>query len=98
MLLEPNGYIAPHIDNEKSSVAAAVNISLNNPDGCRFTTEWGTIPFNDNGSIMMINNHYRHSVHNDSDTDRFHIIVHGGWRSPDWQKLVVESYRSKHGG
>lgn len=98
MLLEPGGFIAPHSDNARSSVGAAVNISLNNPQGCRFTTEWGTIPFRDEGSVMMINNHYRHSVHNESTTDRFHIIVHGGWKTPIWQQLVVESYRKKYGG
>lgn len=97
MLLEPGGFIATHSDNERSCVAAAVNISLNNPPGCRFTTEWGTIPFKDSGSVMMINNHYQHSVHNSSSIDRYHIIVHGQWKSPEWQKLVVDSYKKKYG-
>jgi hypothetical protein len=93
MLLEPGGYISPHSDNTKSSLAAAVNISLSNPTNCRLTTSAGTLPFRDSGSIFLFNNHYQHAVHNDSNTDRFHMIVHGQWRSPQWQQLVVNSYK-----
>lgn len=93
MLLEPGGYITPHNDNPRSSLGAAVNISLNNPENCRLTTTAGTLPFRDSGSIFLFNNHYQHAVHNDSNQDRFHIVVHGAWRSPDWQRLVVESYK-----
>jgi hypothetical protein len=93
MLMEPGGFIAPHRDNPKSSPSAAVNISFNNPPNCRLTPEVGTVPFRDVGSVFLFNNHYQHAVHNDSNTDRFHIIVHGQWRSPQWQQLVVNSYK-----
>lgn len=93
MLLEPDGYIAPHFDNPVNTVASAVNISLNNPHGCRLVTEHGIVPFKNNGSVMMFNNHYKHAVHNHSDIDRFHIIVHGSGEQNKWSRLVVESYQ-----
>ena len=100
MLVEPGGYIAPHSDNVVNMPGAAVNISLNNPEGCRLTTVQGTVPFRNSGSVFLFNNHYRHAVHNDSDADRFHMIVHGQWRNPDWNQLVVNSYKEalKHVG
>ena len=93
MLLEPGGYIAPHSDNVNNTPGAAVNISLNNPDGCRLTNIHGTLPFKNTGSAFLFNNHYQHAVHNTSDVDRYHIIVHGQWRNPDWNHLVVNSYK-----
>ena len=93
MLLEPGGFIAPHSDNPKSCLCAAVNISLNNPEGCRMVTELGKVPFRDSGSVIMFNNHYQHAVYNDSDIDRFHIIVHGQWKDPAWSELVLDSYK-----
>jgi hypothetical protein len=92
MLVEPGGYIAPHSDNVTNSPGAAVNISLNNPEGCRLTNIHGTVPFKNSGSIFLFNNHYQHAVHNNSNTDRFHMIVHGQWRNPEWDHLVVNSY------
>jgi hypothetical protein len=93
MLVEPGGYIAPHSDNTTNMPGAAVNISLNNPEGCRLTNIHGTVPFKNSGSIFLFNNYYRHAVHNDSSTDRFHMIVHGAWRNPEWNHLVVNSYK-----
>jgi hypothetical protein len=93
MLVEPGGYIAPHCDNTTNMPGAAVNISLNNPTNCRLTTVHGTVPFRNSGSVFLFNNHYRHAVHNNSDTDRFHMIVHGQWRNPEWDRLVVNSYK-----
>jgi hypothetical protein len=92
MLVEPGGYIAPHSDNVHNSPGAAVNISLNNPAGCKLTNIYGSVPFRDTGSVFLFNNYYRHAVHNASDTDRFHMIVHGQWRNPGWNHLVVNSY------
>jgi len=93
MLVEAGGHIAPHRDNKTSHVNSAVNISLNNPVDCRLTTEVGTLPFEDQGSIFLFNNYYEHAVHNNSTTDRYHIIVHGEWDGPRWQQLVVNSYK-----
>lgn len=93
MLVEPQGYIMPHSDNQSTFLGAAVNISLNNPAGCRLVTTGGAVPFKDTGSAFLFNNHYDHAVYNDSNEDRFHIIVHGVWTSK-WEELVVRSYRA----
>jgi len=92
MLLEPGGYIAPHSDNMTSNLGAATNISLNNPPGCQMVTELGVVPFKNTGSVMMFNNHYQHVVYNDSDQDRYHIIVHGAWDGRYWNPIIQRSY------
>lgn len=92
MLLEPGGYITPHSDNLESFLGGAVNISLNNPEGCRLVTTLGEVPFRDSGSTFLFNNHYRHAVYNASEQDRFHIIVHGNF-APEWKMIVRRSYR-----
>lgn len=93
MLLEPGGYILPHSDNTRSCLGAAVNIALNNPTGCRLTTELGTAPFQDTGTILFFNNHYQHAVWNDSDQDRIHMVVHGTWNSERIMPIVINSYK-----
>lgn len=98
MLIEPGGYIMPHSDNANNNLAAAVNISLNNPIDCRLTTELGTVPYSDQGSTFIFNNHYMHAVVNDSDQDRFHIIVHGQWDPIRWNPLVHKSYMATQNG
>jgi len=90
MLVRSDGYIAPHSDNVNSDLGA-INISLNNPDGCYLTTELGTVPFKDHGSMFLFNNHYQHAVYNSSNIDRYHIIVHG-WQCPSWFQIIVDNY------
>lgn len=99
MLLEPGGYIIPHSDNRTSNLGAATNISLNNPVGCRMVTELGVVPFKPQGGAVLFNNHYHHVVFNDSDQDRFHIIVHGMWDGRRWDPMVARSYQKamQHG-
>lgn len=94
MLIEPGGYILPHSDNKNSNLGAAVNFSLNNPHGCRMITEHGVLPFDDSGSVFLFNNHYQHCVVNDSDEDRYHMIVHGEWDPLQWNQLVCDSYQA----
>ena len=79
MLLKPGGYVEPHSDSQTTNPSFAINISLNNPDGCFLVTEKGTVPFDDKGSVFLFNNYYKHSVVNNSNEDRFHIILHGRW-------------------
>jgi len=79
MLLKPGGYVEPHSDSQTTNPSFAINISLNNPDGCFLVTEKGTVPFDDKGSVFLFNNYYKHSVINNSNEDRFHIILHGRW-------------------
>jgi hypothetical protein len=97
MLLEAGGYIAPHSDNRNPSLSGAVNISLNHPADCNLVTINGSVPFEDQGSAFLFDNHPRHAVYNNSDTDRYHMIVHGEW-GPDWPRIVVENYKKVQNG
>ena len=70
----------------------AVNMSLNNPDGCRFRMkDKGDIPYSNEGSTFMIDTSNIHSVYNNSNIDRIHIIVHGLYSGP-FAKLVDSSF------
>lgn len=90
MLLEPGGYILPHEDVDWKQLGP-VNIALNNPDGCVFAMEdWGIVPFA-GGTANMLAVGYRHAVYNNSQEDRYHIIVHGA-RGPQWQDYILDSY------
>ena len=76
MYLEPNGYIQPHRDRDHSMLFP-VNIALNNPEGCIFRMkDKGDVPFNPKGGACLVDISNTHSVWNNSDTARIHIIVH----------------------
>jgi hypothetical protein len=91
MLLEPGGYILPHEDVEWKQLSA-VNLAINNPPGVSFVMEnWGTVPFSP-GTVNMLAVGNKHMVYNQSDEDRFHIIVHGV-RSGTWDAWIKDSYR-----
>ena len=91
MLVEPGGYITPHVDADNYTLGA-VNIRLNNPDGCCLVTEAGTVPFRNSGSAMFLNTSYCHTVWNNSNEDRIHMIVHGTPDNQFWDKIVVDSF------
>lgn len=95
MLVKPGGYIEPHSDSPDYNPNYAINISLNNPKDCFLLTEKGIVPFEDSGSVFLFNNHYEHCVVNNSDTDRYHIIVHGKWDSRI-KELARESYETQN--
>ena len=76
MYLEPNGYIQPHRDRD-NSMLFPLNIALNNPKGCVFRMkDKGDVPFNPDGGACLVDISNEHSVWNNSDTARIHIIVH----------------------
>lgn len=93
MSLAPGGYITVHSDSQHSSLQP-INISITQPDQCRFVMEkHGTIPFSPGRSFWLdVSN--RHAVFNDSDQYRWHIIVHQKCDHPIFQRTVVEHYHS----
>ena len=94
MKLEAGGYIVPHTDSNLFNLCA-VNISLNNPPNCEMILEGvGKVPFDDSGSVYALNTSYRHMVWNNSDIDRYHIIVHGRQKN-EWEKIILDSYKSQ---
>ena len=54
----------------------------------------GYVPFKP-GSVIMLDVSNTHAYINDSDEDRYHIIVHG-IRSKEFEELVMRSYESIH--
>ena len=76
MILEPGGVIDWHSDWAYPA-KLSVNISLTNPKDCNFELKSiGTVPFTDK-SAFMIDLSNEHSVVNNSDQTRYHIIVQG---------------------
>jgi hypothetical protein len=101
MLLEPGGYILPHQDRSSDQRRLSVcNISLNNPEGCEFIMKnFGSIPFDDNGSAFLIDNSYEHALYNNSDKPRLHMIIHYeiGHRLRDFFYVLRSSYYTNRG-
>ena len=98
MKVKPGGYILPHSDGSEYRLNA-VNVGIWNPNGCKLVVKGqGTVPFNNCGSIFLFANNFEHAVYNDSDHDRYHMIIHGYPESPEvsqrFRDLVIEGYRS----
>lgn len=90
MLLEPGGYIMPHRDYKKRSLAA-FNVALNNPDGVEFAMEdAGIIPFKE-GEARAIDIGRNHSVINNSNENRIHMIIHGHW-DDNFENILNQSF------
>ena len=92
MLLEPEGYIAPHNDMQEHKLSP-VNIALNHPKGCLMKmVGHGTVPFKQ-GEAYLLDVGNTHAYYNKSHEDRYHIIVHGNYASnKKWKELVEKSY------
>jgi hypothetical protein len=92
MWLDPQGYILPHRDR-KEHFLSPVNIALNNPNGCIFNMEGkGYVPFEEKGNSCLVDIGNLHSVWNNSNTPRIHIISHGSTK-PFFNKLVAQSFK-----
>lgn len=75
MILEPGGYIEPHTDMPKKTLAP-INIALNNPDKCIFKMRgYGLVPFY-SGDAFMLDTSNEHIVYNGSKEIRIHMIIH----------------------
>ena len=90
MLLEPGGFIQPHADYEERRLAA-YNIAVSNPPGVDFAMEdAGCIPW-EVGDVRAIDIGRKHSVINNSNEDRIHMIVHGKWNQ-NFKQMLCRSY------
>lgn len=94
MLLEPTGFISPHTDMSKHRLSP-VNLALNHPEGCMMKMkEYGLIPFVP-GSAFILDVANEHAYINTSNEDRFHIIIHGNYKSnKQWTELIERSYET----
>ena len=97
MLVEKGGYILPHKDRDTRSLGP-LTIPLNVPKNCRLSMEAvGQLPFRlGYGYLMDISNF--HSVWNQSDEDRYHIIVEANYDSRylEFLGLILKSYEKRH--
>ena len=93
MLLEPGGYIAPHNDMNEHKLSP-VNIALNHPTNCLMKmAHHGTVPFKE-GTAFILDVGNTHAYYNKSNEDRYHIIVHGNYKSNNqWKELIENSYK-----
>jgi hypothetical protein len=90
MLLQPNGYIAPHQDIDKKDLCA-YNIAITNPPNVEFAMEdAGLIPWKE-GEFRAIDIGRKHAVRNLSGQNRIHMIIHGQHNN-EFKKLFCESY------
>lgn len=99
MLLEPHGYIMPHKDYTGQMLGGGLNIAITNPNGVQFgLSDGGLVPWQP-GDFRMIDIARYHSVRNNSDKVRIHMII-----SPpvfDWdlsaKRIVCQSYTNYKG-
>ena len=91
MLLEPGGYITPHTDMFENRLSP-INMALNHPKECKMKMKGhdGFVPFKP-GTAMLLDVGNEHAYINESNEDRYHIIVHGV-KTKEFEDLVVRSY------
>ena len=90
MLLEPGGYITVHNDYDQKRLSP-INIALTQPNGCDFVmNKIGLVPFRV-GSAMWLDISNSHTVFNNSNQPRYHIIVHGE-PNQNFKNLVEQHY------
>jgi hypothetical protein len=90
MLLEPGGYITPHFDYEKRSMAA-FNLAISNPPGVEFAMEdAGLIPWQP-GEVRAIDIGRRHAVRHTGTEPRIHMIIHGLWGN-GFEEMICRSF------
>ena len=93
MLLEPGGYISLHADTDQSRLSA-INIAITQPSNCNFVMEkHGIIPF-EPGRAFWLDISNLHTVFNNSNDPRWHLIIHQSFEDIEFQNLVVNSYKS----
>lgn len=95
MLLEPEGFIAPHKDTN-INILSPINVALNHPTGCIFKMkDHGVVPMKP-GTVMLLDVGNIHSYINKSKEDRHHIIIHGTL-TQEYKTLVEKSYNNTYG-
>lgn len=90
MLVEAGGWIGLHSDT-KYSILENINIPLSNPRGCLWRWGDGDDLFMEPGGVYAMNISYEHSVINNSDQDRYHLIVARHDSTPAWMNLINDA-------
>jgi hypothetical protein len=90
MLLEAGGFIGYHSDS-RFPLIENINLVLNNPIDCIWKWKDGEEVFMEPGGAYAMNVHYHHAVYNNSDEDRYHMIVVRHDSTDEWKSLVDSS-------
>jgi hypothetical protein len=91
MHLAPGGWISVHSDT-RTSMLNPINIAITQPDNCAFVMDrHGRVPFKV-GQAILLDVSNLHTIFNNSDQDRWHLIAHQR-PSPEFDDLVVKSYK-----
>jgi len=103
MLLKPDGVIPKHFDSlieNNGTIFNSINFAVNQPDNCyvrkeNTKTEIPYIP----GKCFLFDSTVAHTGQNNSDQNRFHILVQSDaeWRDDFW-KIFVESFEQNYDG
>jgi len=87
MLVEAGGYIGFHSDT-KHRILENINIPLSNPKNCIWHWSDGEKFFMEPGNAYAVNISYEHSITNDSNEDRYHLIVARHDSTDEWKQLI----------
>ena len=95
MVLDPGGYVVPHVDYPNGQMLAGINIAVTNPTGSEFVLDnGGLIPWQE-GESRLVDIGKMHSIRNVGTEPRVHMIVHPEplteWNLKSMQ-LVCRSY------
>lgn len=94
MLVEAGGYIGFHSDTTYK-ILENINIPLNNPEKCLWVWKDHGNFYMEPGGVYAMNISYEHSVVNDSNEDRYHLIVARHDSTPEWRKLIDEAAKKE---
>jgi len=93
MLVEAGGYIGMHNDSKSGTyLTENINIPLNNPKECMW--HWGDGSpslYMEPGKPYAMNIAFDHMITNDSNKDRFHIIIARHDSTPEWKSLIIKA-------
>ncbi len=94
MLLRAGGKIALHSDS-RIKLIENINVALNNPAGCKWLWGDGEELIMEPGGVYAMNLHYHHSVVNNSNVDRMHMIIARHDATNEWKKLVEDAAKEQ---
>jgi hypothetical protein len=104
MEVEPHGWVEPHsdftvtADMDVFNNIIPINIAIIHPEQCTMILEGiGEVPWEE-GKVFLVNISHVHSVVNNSDQPRLHMIGHGipGNKKEQFIELIIRSYRKQY--
>lgn len=95
MLVEAGGWIAPHSDTTHR-ILENINIPLSNPEGCIWKWGDGEELFMEPGGVYAMNISYEHAIYNNSNEDRFHLIVARHDSTDEWKELMEKAAKDPY--